>query len=284
MAEIGKFNVLKVVKKVDFGVYLDGGEMDNILLPKRYVPDNADIGDKLNVFIYADSEDLLIATTTEPRATVGECAYLKVKDVNDTGAFLDWGLPKDLLVPFKEQHKPFELGKSYVVFVYLDEYSDRILASSRLSRHLSEEAIYFKTDQNVKLLICGKSDMGYKAVVNHSYLGLIFRDDAFKPLKYGQKVNGYIKDVRDDKKINLSLQLPAGTGRKDLTEQIIEYLKAAGGKSSMTDKADPEDIYDIFNVSKKNYKKALGALYKQRRITLTPDQVSLIEPDNKVSK
>ena len=277
MAEVGKFNMLNVVKKVDFGVYLDGGELDNILLPKRYVPDGTEIGDSLHVFIYADSEDLLIATTIEPRASVGECAYLKVKDVNDTGAFLDWGLPKDLLVPFKEQHKPFELGKSYVVYLYLDEYSDRILASSRLSRHLSEESPYFKANQKVKLLICGKSDMGFKAVVNHSYLGLIFRDDAFKPLKYGQKIDGYIKDVRDDKKINLSLQLPAGTGRKELSEQIIDYLNAAGGSSSMTDKADPDDIYDIFNVSKKNYKKALGALYKQKRIVITPEQISLTE-------
>lgn len=265
MAEIGKFNVLNVVKQVDFGVYLDGGEFDNILLPKRYVPEGTKVGDSVDVFIYADSEDILIATTVRPRATVGQCAYLKVTDVNDTGAFLDWGLPKDLLVPYKEQHKPFELGKSYVVYIYVDEYNDRLLASSRLSRHLSEEAMYFKADQKVKLLICGKSDMGFKAVVNHSYLGLIFRDDAFKPVKYGQKIDGYIKDVRDDKKINLSLQLPSGAGKKELTEQIVDYLKAAGGSSGMTDKAEPDDIYDIFNVSKKNYKKALGALYKQKR-------------------
>lgn len=275
MAEIGKFNVLNVVKQVDFGVYLDGGEFDNILLPKRYVPEGTKVGDSVDVFIYADSEDILIATTVRPRATVGQCAYLKVTDVNDTGAFLDWGLPKDLLVPYKEQHKPFELGKSYVVYIYVDEYNDRLLASSRLSRHLSEEAMYFKADQKVKLLICGKSDMGFKAVVNHSYLGLIFRDDAFKPVKYGQKIDGYIKDVRDDKKINLSLQLPSGAGKKELTEQIVDYLKAAGGSSGMTDKAEPDDIYDIFNVSKKNYKKALGALYKQKRITITPDKITL---------
>ena len=280
MAEIGKFNVLNVVKQVDFGVYLDGGEFDNILLPKRYVPEGTKVGDSVDVFIYADSEDILIATTVRPRATVGQCAYLKVTDVNDTGAFLDWGLPKDLLVPYKEQHKPFELGKSYVVYIYVDEYNDRLLASSRLSRHLSEEAMYFKADQKVKLLICGKSDMGFKAVVNHSYLGLIFRDDAFKPLKYGQKIDGYIKDVRDDKKINLSLQLPSGAGKKELTEQILDYLKAAGGSSAMTDKADPDDIYDIFNVSKKNYKKALGALYKQKRISITPGQISLLDTRN----
>lgn len=280
--KIGEFNTLKVIKKVDFGVYLDAGDVNengygNILLPKRYVTEGLDIGDDAHVFIYTDSNDELIATTQEPRICVGECAYLKVKDVNDVGAFLDWGIAKDLFVPFDEQHKRFEVDKSYVVYAYLDPHSERVLASSRLSRHLKEEAINLKPQQKVKLLICGRSEMGYKAVINHQFLGLIFRDDAFKTLRYGQRTTGYIKYIRDDQKIDLSLQLPSSMGRKDITEQIIDYLTAAGGSSSMTDKADPEDIYDIFNVSKKNYKKALGALYKQKRITITPDKISLVK-------
>lgn len=279
---IGRFNSLKVVKIVDFGVFLDGGDTNaggygNILLPKRYVPESAELGDSVHAFIYTDSNDELIATTLEPKIQVGECAYMKVKDVNDMGAFLDWGLTKDLFVPFKEQHKPYEVGKSYVVYAYQDRHSERILASSRLSRHLSELSTSFEAKQKVNLLICGRSEMGYKAVVNNRYLGLVFRDDAFKTVYYGQKLPGYIKAIRDDGKIDLSLQLPSGMGKKDLSAQIIDYLKAAGGSSSMTDRADPEDIYDIFNVSKKNYKKALGALYKQRRITISPDKIQLTD-------
>ncbi len=276
MVDIGRINELEVVKTVDFGVYLDGEDLGNILLPKRYVPEKCERGDRLSVFIYMDSEDLLIATTETPKVCVGECAHLVVKDVNDAGAFLDWGLSKDLLVPYGEQHKPMEVGKSYVVCVYLDEYTDRIVASSRLSRHLRETSMYFKQNQAVDLLICGRSDMGYKAVIDHTHLGLVFRDEAFKPLKYGQKVQGYIQAIRKDKKIDLALQLPAGKGRDELSERILADLKAQGGTSTLTDKADPEDIYRLFNVSKKNYKKALGALYKQKQILIEKDKITLL--------
>lgn len=235
MVQIGRFNRLTVVKQVDFGVFLDGGEEGNILLPRRYVPQDCTIGDELDVFVYLDSEDEIIATTEQPLVQVGECAYLKVVDINDAGAFLDWGLPKDLMVPFKEQHKPMEAGKSYVVTLYLDEYTQRIVASSRLSRHLYEQSRHFKPRQQVDLLICGRSDMGYKAVVNNTHLALLFKDDAFKPLKYGQKLKGFIKDIRRDQKINVSLQLPAIQQRAQLTEQIIEHLKANDGVSTLTD-------------------------------------------------
>jgi len=276
MASIGKMNHLQVVKLVDFGVYLDAGKFATVLLPKRYVPEGCALGDWLDVFIYLDSEDEVIATTLTPKVMVGQCAYLKVKDVNATGAFLDWGLPKDLLVPYNEQHKPMEVDKSYVVFVYLDPQTDRLVASSKLSRHLLEATRDLEPRQAVDLLICGRSDMGYKAVVNNDYLGLIFRDDAFKPLRYGQRLSGYVKGIRADGKIDLSLQLPAGAGRQDLGEQIIAYLKAQGGSSTLTDKAAPDDIYHQFNVSKKNYKKALGALFKQKRILIEPDKIRLV--------
>lgn len=273
---IGRMNRLQVVKEVEFGVFLDGEHLDTILLPRRYVPEGCGIGDWLDVFLYMDSEDLLIATTLTPKAQVGECAYLKVTDVNAAGAFLDWGLPKDLLVPYGEQHKPMELGRSYVVHVYRDEYSDRLLASSRLSRHLSEKNVYFKAAQAVDLLICGRSEMGYKAVINHTHLGLIFKDEAFKPLSYGQRVPGFIKSIRSDSKIDLSLQPPAALGRDALTEQILAHLQSNGGTSTLTDKCSPQDIYRLFNVSKNNYRKALGKLYKEKKILIEPHQITLL--------
>jgi predicted RNA-binding protein (virulence factor B family) len=276
MVSVGKMNRLKVVKQESFGLYLDAEYLGNVLLPNRYVPSGVKIGDSLDVFIYLDSEDIPIATTETPLAMVGQCAYLKVVDVNNVGAFMDWGLSKDLLVPFGEQHKPFELGKSYVVCIYLDDAFGRITGSSKLSRHLQEFSSYFKPDQEVSLIICGKSDMGFKAVIDHTHLGLIFKDEAFKPLYYGSRVQGYVKNIRDDRKIDLSLQLSAAKGRGDLVEQIIDHLKANGGVSHLTDKSPPDEIYRVFNVSKGSYKKALGQLYKQRKISIELEQITLI--------
>lgn len=274
MVRIGQKNRLRVVKQVDFGLYLDAADDGRILLPKRYVPDGAGIGDDIDVFVYLDSEDELIATTEVPKIEVGQCAYLKVKDVNAVGAFLDWGLPKDLLIPFKEQAKPLKVGDGCVVYAYLDS-SDRIAASTRLDRHLFEEARYLKPGQAVDLQIWGRSDMGYKAVINHRNLGLIFRDDAFRPLRIGEKLPGFIKSIRDDGKIDLTLQLQSQQGRETLTEQILAHLRANGGSSSLTDKSPPEAIYRQFNVSKGSYKKALGALYKARKIIIGTDTISL---------
>lgn len=276
MAKLGKINRLQVVKLVDFGAYLDAQDASTLLLPKRYLPADCAVGDWLDVFVYRDSEDELIATTAQPKAALGECAYLKVTDVNNAGAFLDWGLPKDLLVPYNEQHKPMEVGKSYVVTVLRDPHSDRLIGSSKLSRHLSETSRQFKPHQAVDLLVCGRTDMGYKTVINHTHLGLLFRDDAFKPLRYGQRIAGFIKTIRADQKIDVSLQLPAGVGRKDLAEQIIDHLRSQGGTSTLTDKAAPDDIYHVFSVSKKNYKKALGALYKAKRILIEEDRIVLL--------
>lgn len=276
MIALGRYNQLTVVKNTEFGIFLDGGKFGNILLPKRYVTDDMKLGNKLNLFVHLDSDDSLIATTLTPKAQVGECAYLQVKDINQAGAFLDWGLPKDLLVPFGEQHTTMEMGKSYVVCIYLDTYTGRITASSRLNRHLEERAAGFKPQQGVDLLICGKSDMGYKAVINHTYLGLIFRDDAFKPLQYGEKIKGYIKQIRDDKKIDLALQKRANDSKSELAEIIINYLQSHGGSCHITDKSDPDLIYKTFNVSKGNYKNALSLLYKQRRILITPEKITLV--------
>lgn len=277
MISVGRHHRLQIVSTSELGGFLSAGKLDTVLLPHAEMPPRAQVGDWLEVFIYRDAGGDLTATRAEPKVKLGECAYLKVKDVNDAGAFLDWGLPKDLLVPYSEQHTPMELNRSYVVTVARDQNSGRLFASSKLNKHLMETSRDFQPNQPVDLLICGRSEMGYKAVVDHSHLGLIFRDDAFKPLKYGQRMRGYIKSVRPDHKIDLTLQLPAGAGRTDLGEQIIAHLQASGGSSTLTDKAAPDDIYHHFNVSKKNYKKALGALYKQRRILIEPDHIRLVE-------
>lgn len=275
MINIGQFNTLKVVKQVEFGVYLDGGERGEILLPRRYVPPTTQLNDALDVFIYFDSDDCLIATTEKPKIHCGQCALLTVKDVNRVGAFMDWGLMKDLLVPYAEQHKPFEVGQKYVVTAYTDKHSGRILASSKLHRHLNETATHFKPLTPCALLVFGKTDMGFKVVIEDRYLGLIFRDEAFKPLKYGQRLNGYIKGPRPDGKLDVLLQLPAGIGRDELSQKILTYIESQGGVSLITDKSPAEDIYRLFNVSKANFKKAVGGLLKQGKIRLGNDVIEL---------
>ena len=276
MVEIGAFNQLQVVKQVDFGVYLDGGELDTILLPRRYVPEGCEIGDWLDVFLYFDSDDLLIATTDKPKVQVGDCEMLTVVDINHAGAFMDWGLPKDLLVPYNEQQKPMEVGYSYVVHVFHDQNSDRIAASTKLNHHLDEETVWLKPRQQVNLLIAGRTDLGYKAVIDNKYLGLIFRADAFRPLKIGERLPGFVKNIRADGKIDLVISQSTLQGDHDLGEQIIRHLQEMGGESQVSDKSDPEEIYRLFKVSKKKYKQALGTLYKSKRILIEPGKVKLI--------
>jgi len=276
MVEIGTFNNLQVVKQVDFGVYLDGGDLDTILLPKRYVPDHCEVGDLVDVFLYFDSDDLLIATTEQPKVQVGDCEMLKVVDISHAGAFLDWGLPKDLLVPYNEQQKPMEVGYSYVVHVFHDKNSDRIAASSKLNHHLDEESVWLKPRQAVNLLIAGRTELGYKAVIDNKYLGLLFRGDAFRPLKIGERLPGFVKSIRSDGKIDLVISQATLQGDHDLGEQIMRHLEESGGESTLSDKSDPEEIYRVFKVSKKKYKQALGTLYKSHRILLEPGKIKLI--------
>jgi len=275
MVNIGKFNKLQIIKQVPFGLYLDGGGVE-ILLPKRYVPKGSKLHEFLDVFIFIDSEDRLIATTDKPYAKVDECAYLKVLSVNHIGAFVDWGLTKDLLVPHNEQLRPMEEGKSYVVYIYLDHETDRIAASSKLANFLNETSVYYKEGQAVDLLVCAKTDLGYKAVINNTHFGVIYENEIFQDIAIGQKMQGYIKLIREDKKIDLVLQRPAKEERDGLMEKIMEDLKQRGGVSDLTDKSPPDAIYRQFSVSKKNYKKALGRLYKQRLIKIEKKQIVLL--------
>ena len=279
MIRIGRMNRLKVVKTVDFGIFLDGDTLGNILLPKRYVPQGAAVGNELDVFIYLDSNDDVIATTLTPKVMVGECAFLTVKEINKVGAFLDWGLPKDLLVPYNEQQKPMEADRSYVVHVFLDPHTGRITASSRLSRHLHESAYGLQVNQEVELLISGRSDLGFKTVVNDEFIGLIFFEDSPRTLLVGEKITGYVKQIRPDGKINLTVRQPANRGdaKTTLANRILDDLKQHGGRSTLTDKSDPDLIFERFGVSKGNYKNALSQLYKERKILISKEEITLVE-------
>jgi len=276
MVEIGKENRLRVVKKVDFGLYLDGEDLDEILLPNRYVPESCNIGDMVEVFVYTDSDDLLIATTKTPHVMVNQCALLKVIEVNQAGAFLDWGLPKDLILPYSEQQHPVDAGQSVIVYVFLDESTDRLAASTKLGKYLTETSTWFKPDQEVDLLICGQSELGYKAVINNTHLGLLFKNEVFTPIELGKKTKGYIKSVREDHKIDLTLQLSNQNNRDDLSEKILAYLKSHEGFSTLTDKSPPGEIYRQYSVSKAGYKRALGGLYKQKLIMIDKKQITLL--------
>ena len=276
--DIGKRNSLEVLKEVDFGIYLDGGDEGEILMPSRYVPRGTKVGQSIDAFIYRDSEDRLIATTENPKVKVGQCAYLKVKSVDKVGAFLDWGLSKDLMVPYNQQSVRMQQGYSYVVYAYLDSKTGRIAASSKLNHFLEESGDGFKVGQEVTLLIVSRSDLGYKAVIDGTHLGLIFHAEVTRPLKFGQKLKGYIKQIRSgDKRIDLALEQGRALTRKDLNMRILEYLKANQGVSRITDKSPPDQILQQFGVSKGNYKKALGALYKEKKILIEADRVTLVE-------
>ncbi len=280
MLHVGKFHTLEVINQVPFGFYLDGLDKGDILLPTQSAPQGCKLGDKVKVFIYHDSDDRIIATTKRPKVLVDKCAYLKVVSISKVGAFLDWGLEKDLLVPFSEQDYPMSEGLSYVVYVFCDEETGRLAASTRLRDFLYEEVNVesdaFTPKQQVDLLICGKTDMGYKAIINGSHLGLIFKDEVFKPIKIGHSMSGYIKRIREDGKIDLCFQFHDPSARNDLEQQIIDDLVAHDGLSTLTDKSPAEEISKRFNVSKNAYKKALGSLYKQKRISLDKTKVTLI--------
>ena len=276
MVKLGQYNQLRVIKKVDFGFYLDGNKYGDILLPRKYAHKDTAVGDSIEVFLYLDSEDRIVATTLKPKALVGECAYLKVVEVNRIGAFLDWGLPKDLLVPFNQQQKPMEKGYSYTVYVYVDELSERIAASSRLEDHLIDEPVQLKPKQPVDLMIYGKSDLGFKAVVDGRYLGQLFKNEVFRSLHYGEKLQGFIRKVRTDGKIDLTLQLATHKTRDSLAESILRHLNENDGVSTLTDKSPADNIYNAFGVSKTAYKKALGLLYKNRQIEIDKHQITLL--------
>ncbi len=274
MIKIGQFNRLMVTKEVPFGVYLDGKEYGEILLPKKYVPKNASPEDMIDVFIYFDSEDKIIATTRSPLAEVNKCAFLKVIDVNPTGAFLDWGLDKDLLVPRPEQQRPMEQNKFYVVYLKQDA-QDRIFASSKLDYFLDKSPAEYSFNEEVNLMIAQKTDLGFKVIINHKHWGLIHTNDVFQNLYVGQKIKGYIKQIREDQKIDVVLRQQCAIARDDLSARILEALEKADGFLPLHDKSSPEEISRMFAESKKRFKNAVGQLYKEGKIILETEGIRL---------
>lgn len=272
---LGKINTLKVVRKADFGLYLDGGPTGDILLPNRYVPKNTRIGDEIEVFLYLDQEERPIATTQRPLAMVGDFAHLRVAWVNEHGAFLDWGLMKDVFCPFREQKMRMEIDNSYIVHIHLDEESYRIVASAKIERYLSKERPEYKVNDQVSILVWHKTDLGFKVIVDNMYQGLVYDDQIFRELHTGDRLKAYVSAVRPDNKLDIALQKQGREQTLDFSERLHEYLFKHDGYCPFTDKSPADEIYNEFHVSKKVFKRAVGDLYKQRLITLAPDGIEL---------
>ena len=275
--ELGKYNQLEVVKEVDFGVYLDGGEEGEILLPTRYVPEDCKIGDILNVFLYLDMDERLIATTLTPYVQVGQFACLEVSWVNEYGAFLNWGLMKDLFVPFREQKMKMQVGRKYVIHAHLDEESYRIVASAKVERYLSKDKPEYAAGDEVNILIWQKTDLGFKAIIDNKYSGLLYENEIFTSLETGMEMKAFVKQVREDGKVDLILQKPGFEKIDDFAKTLLDYIREQGGRIRLNDKSPAEDIYDTFGVSKKTFKKGVGDLYKKRLISLHEDGITLAE-------
>ncbi|MBT61794.1 MAG: GntR family transcriptional regulator [Puniceicoccaceae bacterium] len=279
MANIGKYNTLTVLEKSDHGLYLDGGAHEKILMPTRYVTPEMTIGSEVEVFVYNDSEDRLVATTETPYAQAGEFAYLEVISVHPTaGAFLDWGLSKDLLLPYREQGNTlFTEGDGAIVAVYVDEYTNRVVASTRLHNHLPPEKPPYEVGDAVQVLIYGDSPLGFKSIIDKRYRGLLYHEETSDQLEPGDQFTGYIKKVHNDGKIDLRRD-PSGYGRVDgVSKVILEKLEAAGGALPFNDKSTPEDIRATFDTSKKAFKQGIGRLYKQRLILITESGIERVQ-------
>lgn len=278
MANLGKLNRLKVLYSTPHGIYLDDGDHGEILLPTRYIPRGTQLDELLEVFVYRDSEDRVIATTERPLALAGEFASLEVVSVNrQVGAFLNWGLPKDLLLPFREQPDQVRVGQKVVVFVMLDERSDRIIATARLNKHFSRQRVPYRQGQEVSLLITNRTPMGYNALVGKTHMGLLHQSRVSMPLQPGQEVKGYISAVHADGKIDLSLDASGYQRVASLTDRILEALKANGGKLDFDDDSPPERIRETFEASKAAFKQALGALFRQRQIRFTRPGIQWVD-------
>jgi predicted RNA-binding protein (virulence factor B family) len=280
MVEIGKFNELRFIKKTENGLILTEGEKE-VLLPYVYAPEGAEIGDNLHVFVYIHSDGRLMATTETPIAQVDEFAFLEVVDENENGAFMDMGIGKDVFVPNKEQKRPMKIGQKYVVFLYNDEKTERITASSYLSDFINQDEHDFEEGDEVRLLITDESDLGFSAIINQRFMGLLYRNEVFEDLKPGDQKRGFIKKIREGNKIDLSLQVIGFKHILDLKDSLMIDLQENNGSILLGDKSSPEDIYNRLKISKKAFKKAIGSLYKERLITISDHEIKLV-PKEKV--
>lgn len=284
--QLGAFNKLRVLKKAlregngeYFGLYLDGGKAGEILMPEKYVPEGLEIGDEIEVFVYLDQDERPIATTEQPLATVDSFAYLECSWVNEYGAFLSWGVTKDIFCPFREQKKRMEIGNSYIVYVHIDEESYRLAASAKVEHYFSTEPSNYRLGEKVDLLVWQKTDLGFKVIIDNKYPGLVYQDQIFRYLHTGDRVKGYISNIRPDGKFDCTLQPTGQQHAIDFAETLLQYLKEHGGTCDLGDKSDAEDIKYRFQVSKKVYKKAIGDLYKRHLITVEPLAIHLASPD-----
>lgn len=280
MVELGQYNRLRVVKNVDFGVYLSqDGDDQEILLPLKYVPENTDICDYLNVFVYNDSENRIIATTLEPYATVGEFAYLTVVDVTEHGAFLDMGIAKDVFVPEKQQTEKMRLGREYVVYLYIDEKSNRIAATMKWNKFIFQEELDLAEGDEVRIIVVRKTDLGYTVIVNDRYLGLVYQNDIFEPIAVGDRKQAFVKKIREENKLDISLRKQGFEALKESKDVIINYLNRNGGILPLGDKSSPDDIYSTLHLSKKAFKKLAGNLYKEGKIMISDFEIKLNSRD-----
>ena len=287
--KLGDYNVLRVKELARregygevFGLYLDGGREGDILMPQKYVPEHVRVGDEITCFIYLDQEERPIATTEQPLAKVGDFAYLECDWVNEYGAFLHWGLTKDLFCPFREQKRKMEIGNRYIVHVHIDEESYRIVASAKVERYLKEDmaAKHFKRNEDVDILIWQKTELGFKVIVNNQYPGLIYQDQIFKSIHTGDRMKAYVAQLRTDGKLDITLQPTGIAAAEDFSSVLLRYLKENNGYCVLGDKSDPEVIKHQFQVSKKVFKKAIGDLYKKHLITIEADGLHLVSPTN----
>lgn len=280
MVQLGQYNTLTVARFVDFGLYLDGGDSLEILMPRRYIPEGTEVGQQLRVFVYQDAEARLIATNEHPYATVGQFAYLKVNSVNQTGAFADWGTSKELLIPHREQAIKMEAGRRYIIYIYIDQLSGRIVGTSKLDKHLGNVPPAYEDGEEVEAIIWKRTPMGYKAIINHSHVGMLYENQIFREVRPGERLRAWIRGIREDDKIDLSLQ-PIGYRQMiDPAEAtILKALHLHDGFLPFTDHSTPELISFELQMSKKTFKKAIGALYRQRRIEILPDGIRLIDSE-----
>jgi predicted RNA-binding protein (virulence factor B family) len=275
MMHLGQYNTLTILRFTSVGAYLGDDEDNDVLLPTKYIPEGASIGDEIEVFLYLDSEDRLIATTLKPLLELNEFGLLKVNEVSHFGAFLEWGIEKDLLVPFKEQNQKMEEGKSYIVYLYLDEATHRLVASSRTRRFLEFERILVKENDEVDLLITNTTELGKNVIVNDTYSGLIYKNDIIRPLRYGEKCKGYVKKVREDGKLDISLEKIGFVKMEDTCQRILNYLSEHDGIMYLTDSSDPDTIREEVGMSKKSFKSAIGILYKQKLVVINSDHIRI---------
>ena len=273
MIELGNYNTLKILRETAVGLFLGDDDVDDLLLPLKYIPDEFNIGDDISVFCYLDHEERPIATTLKPLIKRNTFGWLRVAEVNEFGAFLDWGLEKHLLVPFREQQIKMIEGESYVVFCYLDEKSFRLVASSRLNKFAKNEDISLSPNDEVDLLVSRQSDLGWDVIINNKYQGLVFKSEVFQPMQVGAGLKGYVKKIREDNKIDIVLKPIGHLGLEPAAKQIFEQLESSGGYISLHDKSAPEEIREMFQMSKKTFKKAIVTLYSNRKIEIKNDGI-----------